>query len=329
MLKVIVGLVACGTILGAAPHITAIVSAADFQYGIAFSGIATIFGTGLAETTRQYTSLPYPTILGSTEAFVCVRGNIPQVSATLCEPLKLIFVSATQINFQMLDSLPSRPGFSQGVTAVIRVAGVLDDGAATGTGFGGLISAFGGAGGSFSPRPRIFLMGYDCLIDARSKDANKNCGLTSSKPTTEFADRGAITDQQGRLLTSAIRARLGDYYTIWVTNLGRLSVNGKQPPDNFFVRFLDVPVYGYPGPTNLNFESATYVGESLQYPGLYQVNFQLPKSIAGGHPSGYPPLFPCGNYEWEISIYINWGGASSNVMQIPVTIRNGDVPCAL
>jgi hypothetical protein len=43
-------------------------------------------------------------------------------------------------------------------------------------------------------------------------------------------------------------------------------------------------------------------------------------------------LFPCGDYNWEISLSI-WQGADfpvgqpANIVQIPVVIKQGDVAC--
>ena len=42
----------------------------------------------------------------------------------------------------------------------------------------------------------------------------------------------------------------------------------------------------------------------------------------------YPPLWPCGNYDWEISIDITMGSPHANLIHIPVIIKNGDVTCS-
>jgi hypothetical protein len=51
------------------------------------------------------------------------------------------------------------------------------------------------------------------------------------------------------------------------------------------------------------------------------VNFQIPLNIGEG-PFGYG-AWPCGNYNWELPIVFS----SLNTIQIPLAIKNGDVPC--
>jgi hypothetical protein len=97
----------------------------------------------------------------------------------------------------------------------------------------------------------------------------------------------------------------------------------------------EVPMFGQvpvdteaPGDTHLS-AALSYVGPSPEFPGLYQVNFQLSAQIAGaGFPGGYPPLFPCGDYNWEISLDAGQGYYSANLVQIPVVVKRGDVACA-
>jgi uncharacterized protein (TIGR03437 family) len=221
----------------------------------------------------------------------------------------------------MPDAAPQKVGFGSGSTLAIvaRVAGVLDDTTAH--------NSSQQLGLAFS-QPRIFTEGYDCLIDARFPDANKNCGLTFTKPTTNFANRGAITDQQARVNSSANPARIGEYYTIWMTGLGQNPGALANTPAGFWLGFTDVPVYGYTGSTSLLSAKPTYVGISPQYPGLYQVNFKLPDSLAGvGSYMNYPPMWPCGDYTWEISLDIVERGVHANLIQLPVAIKNGDVAC--
>jgi hypothetical protein len=182
-----------------------------------------------------------------------------------------------------------------------------------------------------SPQPRIFFEGYDCFTDPRFQDANKNCGLTLTQGPTYQADRGAVTDQQGGLLTSSNPARFGQYYTIWMTGLGTFT-NGK-PNTSLSMALTNIPTYAaggrlWPGDGLPEVVYPSYVGPSPVYLGLYQINFQL---LAPSNSDGPPNAFPCGQYNWEFSISIVQGAGlypnSANLVQIPILVEPGDVPC--
>jgi uncharacterized protein (TIGR03437 family) len=312
---------------GAQPRVTAVVSAADSIGGISLGGLATIYGTGLSDAAYSLSGLPYPTKLGPTEVLLCVPSAAPYGSVAGCTNAGLTYASPTQINFAIPDSLPVLPGMGpESIAIVVRTNGVLD------------VDATAGKARVFNltlVQPRIFSEGYDCLTDARYKDANLNCGLTftSTLPLHAQADRGAVTDQFGAVLSSVNRARVGQYYTIWLTGLGPFtSAKTVAPVSPVALAFGDVPVYGYSGPTSLS-ATVSYVGPS-QYPGLYQINFQLPGTVAAGGGVGfaspYSTPFPCGDYNWEISLIASQGTmypTRANVVQIPVAVKNGDVPC--
>ena len=59
----------------------------------------------------------------------------------------------------------------------------------------------------------------------------------------------------------------------------------------------------------------------------------MPTSIATGGPNRYPPMWPCGSYNWEVSLSIAAGGAGyggwqyANLIQVPIVVSNGDAPC--
>jgi hypothetical protein len=93
------------------------------------------------------------------------------------------------------------------------------------------------------------------------------------------------------------------------------------------MNFLNVPVNGFKGDTWFVADLA-YVGASAQYPGLYQVNFQLPAVVAEGKGWDYAKLYACGDYKWEISLDMGQGLYPANLIQIPVVVKRGDVPCA-
>ena len=85
------------TSAGSGPVITAggIVNAASFTAPIARGSLATIFGTGLAGGVAQASTLPLQTTLGNVQ--VTVGGT----------PAPLIYVSPTQINFQVPFEAPT------------------------------------------------------------------------------------------------------------------------------------------------------------------------------------------------------------------------------
>jgi uncharacterized protein (TIGR03437 family) len=209
-----------------------------------------------------------------------------------------------QINFLV----PSKSGL-----IVARVNSVLDQAAAGASPFPVQYAI---------AAPTIFWMGYDCYIDARYNDANQACGLTITKGPYARAVRGAITDQTGRLLDSANPAKLGNYYTIWLTGMGK-----TQPT----LSIGQIPVYGYSGDTYMTVYPS-YYGVS-QFVGLDQINFQLPKQIATGDPAaGYPPSWPCGTYSWEVGIEVfenqENGFWQPSPVYIPIRVNPGDVPCS-
>ena len=239
-----------------------------------------------------------------------------------CMPLPLIFVSPNQINFYLPEAppkktWPQRSGHKQGNSRESEWHRQCSK-----------EETFGAV------HPRIFPMGYDCLTDTRSSDANHTCGLTLIKPSTVAATRGAVTDQQGRLLTSANRARLFRWL-LYTLDDGLGVVSTAIGKSSVYVDFTEVPVYGYGNTTNLFFAPVLYVGTSTQFPGLYQVNFQLPSTLVTGGPglNPYPPAWPCGDRDWEISIDVLQGSGlfnatHANLVQIPVTIKQGDAPCS-
>jgi hypothetical protein len=93
--------------------------------------------------------------------------------------------------------------------------------------------------------------------------------------------------------------------------------------------FVDVPAYGYPNPS-YGIIDVVYAGAVPQFPGLYQINLQIPLDIGEG-PDGYGS-WPCGDYGWDLTLAISVGSSYdsnpvSNPVQIPLLIKNGDVPC--
>ena len=303
-----------------AQQATAVVSAGDFKPGIATLGIASAFGTSLSTVTIAASTLPLPTVIAGNGLEWCDLTVDPGMLN--CSYAKLFFVSPTQINFVVPDI-----GFSGSVQFHQFAVRAVLNGSLNSPVF--KIPTIQGQLQGLAFAPRIFWEGYDCLADTRFAHPNVNCGLTSIRTDEAYqSDRGAVTDQVGLLLTSAHRAKLGQAYTIWMTGLGQ-SQNGKLIYQPGLV-ISNVPTYGYLD-TYVN-AKILYAGPSPQYEGLYQLNFILPVSIAGGTGLGDYPLFPCRDYDWEVSLDIvqgtGFGGIHANLVQIPIHVTNGDVPCA-
>lgn len=311
-MKLMVILIAAAS-LGAqsVPNIAAIVSGGSFRtYGsisgqaLAAHGLATIFGSNLSDAEYRAGGLPWPVSLGKTSVFIC------DPKETACTALALTYAAPGQLNFL----LPDGP-LETGRIIFVRFAS------------GGVNLHSNNYAVSLKAYvPDIFWVGYDCLVHLRFQNRDPNCGLSTQRSDKQQADRGAVTDLNGVVVSSSNRAKLGGYYTIWLTGLG-LFQNGK-PPYQVQMLLTNVPVYGYPGDTWM-YGDPLFVGPSPQFPGLYQINFQLPISMATSLPEwqGYPPAWPCGNYEWEVSLDIGQGQESAELVQIPISVRVGDVPC--
>jgi uncharacterized protein (TIGR03437 family) len=290
------------TVLAQSPQISAIVSSASYSpLNLTIHGLASIFGSGLSDAVYEASALPWPTKLGKTSVFSCVGAN--------CTALPLLYVGPGLVNFLLPDSPYAVQLYVTVDSATVPIA------SAKGT----LVLE--------QYNPDIFWLGYDCLIDPRVVNRDMNCGLGTPVSSTQAqALRGTITDLQGNLLLSSNPATPGKYYTIWLTGLGLNA--GPAPPIQFgnqlVIILQNVPVYGYPGPTYFML-APSYVGES-PWPGLYQINFQLPLSLVTGNSTGYPPAWPCGNYDWELDFGFSPQFDGTN-LQIPVSVRIGDVPC--
>lgn len=291
--------------LDAQPKISAIVSSADFQAGVAYGGLGTVFGSGLSDADYPAGAIPWPKKLGKTELFACIPSVRPiGITEAGCEALELLFAGPGQINFRLFDSLPQKPGFAvPSFDIIARVNGQTSDGTPAGAHLNSYDQAY----------PRIFEMGSDKLTDARF-----------ISPTVTQTTRGAVTDQQGRLINSTNPARVGNWYSLWMTGLGQFR-DGK-PAAGFNMAYGEVPVFGYKGSTSFS-AALSYIGPS-QFPGLFQINFQLSPVVAEGKGPGYGSYFPCGDYQWEIALVVSQGARPANQVYIPVAVKNGDVTCA-
>jgi uncharacterized protein (TIGR03437 family) len=303
----------------AQPKITSVASSADFKSGIAPEGLATIFGTGLANGGTAAPNTTYPKKLADAEVFVC---DAPFQNVDLCVAAGLLYAGQNQINFQVpasghpSDITPAGVYTNGTRHIVVRVGGILDQQAAARLPFTTTV---------LPAAPAIFFMGTDCLIDPNYPvpshvQRDTYCGLSSKPNNSNRADRGAITDQKGNVLTSANPARLGKYYTIWMTGLGIFEKD--TPAVQFTMALNDIPMFGYQNSYEQIYPS--YIGPS-GFPGVYQVNFQLPMNIASGAGWDYGIRWPCGDYRWELSIDTQSKLAHSPPVQIPLLIKKGDV----
>jgi uncharacterized protein (TIGR03437 family) len=327
-----VGLLVVVGVCGQAPAISGVTSAASFSdRQVSTEGYVSVFGSKLADKTYS-ASPPYETKLGSTEVFVCPSTPpTPAAQGILagqCKAAAIQYASPTQVN-AVLAGIVAGPKYF-----AVRVNGTLDAAA----------SAFTTTGKAFpvtvlAAAPALFLAGRDCPIDSvpatgggpRWNGVNQNCGLFTAepiedKPTAPLlhpsrANRGVVTDLDGKIVWSGNPARIGNFYTIWLTGLGVIS--SAKVPDTLRVGWADIPAYGYQYPTQGD-AKVTYVGSVPQFPGLYQINFQVPAAIGTG-PLGYG-AWPCGNYSWELSLNVIFG-QSADIVDFPLVIKNGDVPC--
>ncbi len=310
--------------LGQQPTVTYAVDGASFQSNaIAPGSIATVFGTGLASTTETATVLPLPTTLAGTTISLCSAGS--------CQNVPLFYVSPKQANFLVPASLSADEDKFLGYNFMFVHVNLT-------------ITT---ASGNTAPfwfdlvriQPEVFLAGFDCWFNPSYNDPSP-CVLTWNPISNNEPLRGAITDQQGRLVSSTNPARIGRFYTVWLTGMGGDAIG----PSGFWLVF-SVPVYGSTGNTTAaggaSFDTAggvTFAGPSSQFVGLYQVNFQLPPWILGttevgpGQGSAYPPLWPCGEYKWDLITRLNavgeWFTPNSTPVNLPILIEPGDAPCA-
>jgi len=131
-------------------------------------------------------------------------------------------------------------------------------------------------------------------------------------------------------------ARVGGWYTLWLTGLGEIGPRG--PLQSGFL-ILDGTGHGS-WVYAVSWDSAgvsggAFVGRSPQFAGVYQINFQVPSGLLGDGRT-YPVL-PYGSYSLEMAMKMNaiagparayCDSGRSNVTFLPVRISPGDGPCA-
>lgn len=246
-------------------------------------------------------------MLGGTSVQVC--GSPEQCSAA-----GLLYVSPTQLNVYAEASVGLLSVTSGGVTRAAPPTWLLSEVA-----------------------PAIFQEGTDIPFGAGWKNFSP-CNTQSSILEQPLPIRGAITDGTGALVASSHPARPGRYYTIWLTGLAFGLTTEVQYPGSLSIHLETIPVYGFSG-TTCEDVTPSFVGNSPQFPGLNQVNFQMPTDLMGTSANGYPPLAPCATYKMDLTLNLwilaqvpapsgvdKWYVTPSGV-QIPVLVEPGDVAC--
>jgi uncharacterized protein (TIGR03437 family) len=286
------------------PTIAAVTDGANFTMFPSPYGYVSFFGEDLSDGVYSASSAAYPTQLGNTQLFLCPTA----VVSSSCTPLELAYVSPKQVNAVL-------PEFVGLVEAILNVYVIAQVNGTNSNAFQFTVYPWG---------PAIFVEGYDCSIDSRDPMAGIGCGLSSDPSHPEV--RGAITDTSGNVLWSGNLARLGSFYTIWLTGLGYFSnvsmatsvyPNG-EPPGMVEVYLSNFPAADSAVGTTV---AATYIGPSPVYLGLDQINFQLPANL---------PL-PCGTYNVEMNLSVTENCydcllfLQSIPVQIPVAVHPGDI----
>jgi uncharacterized protein (TIGR03437 family) len=278
--------VACSSAaaLGQPVTVRAVVNAASFDPRIAIGSLASIFGDGLATTTAQATALPLPMTLGGTTVEICL-------GASECYASPLVFVSPRQINFFVrlpgLEATPYRVVVKRGTVQGSGVAGLTPN------------------------APGIFAVGYDCPLTGSSA----RCGLSAEQSPGQIP-RAAMTDQQGRIIQSSNPARFGEAYTLWFTGIG-----DTRPFQFGFTEdyrswaAADLRLYRSPIASQSSDGSAEilFLGPSPQFPGLYQLNFKVPATIAS-------VLAPCSTPRMEVWFQLLLRLAGSNSFSLPLAV---------
>jgi uncharacterized protein (TIGR03437 family) len=305
---------------GATPAITSVVSGGSFRSDAVASGaFATIFGSNLSDNGYSG-SLPWPTTLGGVSVTVC------DAQGKNCVAPQLTYVNATQVNLLMpvIPNLPSTGAVNE--TLYLTVGSVKSNTLIF------QIKAYS---------PDIFFVGYDCLIDPTIQYRDTDCGLSPTQAPAQApagpyqAYRGTLTDQSGHLIYSGNPATLGQYYTLWVTGLG-FNASTKQPSPDLGIQVLNIPFYDsyqrkFLNPT-VDYLNASFAGPSPQFPGLWQINLQLPTYWAAGNPPSWT-AWPCGNYDLELKLGVGQDYGPSVFfyypvsIDVPVQIKVGEFPC--
>jgi uncharacterized protein (TIGR03437 family) len=279
----------------ASVQLKSVANAASFGPDVAVGSLVSLFGTGMAGGTYSAAKLPLPTSLGDVTVAVCPTNDGQLLN---CVATPLVYASPTQINFVA----PNSPANQDRLITVFRAG----HDPARPLSFRLLTAA-----------PALFLVGYDCSYNPLWSDPSP-CGIDWTHYSNKQPLRGAVTGQDGSLMTSANPTRYGQQYTLWLTGLGVFA--NSQPPVPVSIRVSGTPTDAFYA------VRPSYVGPSLQFLGLYQINFPWPDGMMGSIENR--DIQACADYRMEISFNISQGTKQDpNVVQVPLLVKNGDVPC--
>jgi uncharacterized protein (TIGR03437 family) len=242
------------------------------------------------------------------EVAVC----LPPAVSPRCQQAELVYVSPAQINFVLPDH-PSK-SLDQAYAASFRVRRIGEDDLASKRGSPVEAAVYPHA-------PAIFISGYDCRFPTV-------CDLSQSATTTNSMARGAIIDQDGRLVSSKNPIRPSKDYSIYLTGLG-VGRDEVQLFESFPVTIsllLDDPQ----NRIILTETEISYIGRAPNFPGLDQINFRLPRDVL----KVLGPTPKCLEYRGDVNLVIaSQVGTSPSVpispvlVSLPVLILPGEVNC--
>jgi len=234
-------------------EVKAIVNAGYFSiFGFAPGSLVTIYGERLAKSTAIAESIPLPKTLNGTQVSFCRQGD------PVCYPQELLFVSPNQINFLL------RYSYIDSLETIIMVRN----------------ETMGSSGWAIKLNwisPGIFAAGYDCP----SNRSDVPCTFSPTRLHANQLLRATITDPGYRLIKSDNPARPGGIYVAWLTGLGNDGVVGdiKNRLGGLDMAISLLPRDDY-GVRVLAYAVLLYAGASRDFPGLYQINFQIPSDVA-------------------------------------------------
>jgi uncharacterized protein (TIGR03437 family) len=137
------------------------------------------------------------------------------------------------------------------------------------------------------------------------------------------ANRGALTDLQGNVVRSSNPAKVGGTYSIWLTGMG-VFPDGKPSlalVPTMLITNIPGVLIRFDADPNSVWQRVTldYVGASSQYPGLYQINFELP--IITSSDAQHPSQLVCADYNWEVSIDLSQSTDIANLIRFLWRLR--------
>jgi len=298
-----IAVLAVSLLAGCAAQTTAVVNAASNLPTLGTGMLGTIYGNGIAPEgcIASATSLPLPYDLCGVIVGSGLDGLFPN-------PVPLIYVSPTQINFYMAPPA-CVPGFSCGPTYVPYVPSILEIEWHVGDNYHNAVVDVGEP----IAAPGIFVALNDCTVFDPGYPAT-----LGACPPSEQVLRGAITDVSWKLISQSNPATINQYLILWGTGIteGYASNNVslfKPDPLKIGSTLISMPMQDQR-------VHITFLGPSPQFPGLDQVNFL----IGGG------VNFPCGRdtkLEVDLGFVLNFSDQQTNRVKLPIVVRAAQAPC--